>query len=257
MTVSPITAILYKRFPKNLVDELLDCYLEQKRNLALGHLRPTEVEGGRFAEAVFRLLEHFVGWAVTPLGRKLDTDTLIRNLQGLPYGSAPDSVRLHIPRTLRVIYDIRNNRDAAHLADGIDPNLQDSYLVSSCLDWVLAELLRLAGSSSPDGAQRLIEGITIKRIPAVEEVGPDQLKTLRPSLGPSDRVLLLLYHRGKAGATPDELSSWLKSTQRPNLVRLLKSLEHDKDLIVRTKGRYCLTRLGIREVERKNLAELI
>lgn len=257
MTVTTIAEILYKRFPKNLVDELLACYLDQKRNLALGHLRPTEVEGGRFAEVVFRLLEHFVGWVVTALGRTLETDKLISRLQSLPFGSAPDSVRLHIPRTLRVIYDIRNNRDAAHLADGIDPNLQDSYLVSSCLDWVLAELLRLAGSASPDEAQRLIEGITIKRIPAVEEINSDQLKTLRPSLGPNDRVLLLLYHRAKAGATSDELSNWLKPTQRKNLGRLLKSLEHDKDLVVLTKGRYFLTRLGMREVERKSLAELI
>lgn len=257
MTASSITAILCGRFPKNLVDELLTSYIDQKRNLALGHLRPTEVEGGRFAEGAFRLLEHFVGWPVTPLGRKLDTEKLISRLQATPFGSAPDSVRLHIPRTLRVIYDIRNNRDAAHLADGIDPNLQDSYLVSSCLDWVLAEFLRLAGTSSPNDAQRLIEGITIKRTPAVEEFSSDQLKTLRPSLGPSDRVLLLLYHRGTAGATSEELSSWLKPTHRQNLGRLLKSLEHDKDLVVHTSGRYRLTRLGMREVERKGLAELV
>jgi hypothetical protein len=49
----------------------------------------------------------------------------------MPIGSAPDSIRLHIPRTFRVIYDIRNKRDAAHLGDGIDPNLQDSTLVSA------------------------------------------------------------------------------------------------------------------------------
>ena len=257
MTVTSITAILRKRFPGNLVDELLACYLDQKRNLALGHLRPTEVEGGRFAEAVFRLLQHFMGWALTPLGRPLDTDKLINQLQNQPFGSAPDSVRLHIPRTLRVIYDIRNSRDAAHLADGIDPNLQDSFLVSSCLDWVLAELLRLAGSSSPDEAQRLIEGITVKRIPAVEEIGTDQLKTLRPGLGPTDRVLLLLYYRGKTGASYEELFSWLKPVQRPNLGRVLKNLEHDRDLIAQSKEKYHLTRLGTREVERKNLAELI
>lgn len=214
------------------------------------------MEGGRFAEAAFRLMEHFVGWPETPLNRKIDTDKLITRLQNLPFGQVPDSVRLHIPRTLRVVYDIRNNRDAAHLADGIDPNLQDSYMVSSCLDWVLAELLRLAGAASPDEAQKMIEGITIKRTPAVEEFGPNQLKTLRPNLGPSDRVLLLLYNRGQAGATVEELGSWLKPSQRANLVRALRSLEHDKDFLGLTNGRYRLTRLGIREVERKGLADM-
>ena len=35
----------------------------------------------------------------------------------------------------------------AHLSDEIDPNLQDSTFVSSCLDWILAEFVRLAGGS--------------------------------------------------------------------------------------------------------------
>jgi hypothetical protein len=254
--VTGAEGILAGRFPKQLVDELLACYVDQKRNLALGHLRPTEVEGGRFAEAAFRLLEHIVGGAHTPLGKRVDTDKLILRLQNLPSGQHPDSVRLHIPRTLRVVYDIRNNRDAAHLADGIDPNLQDSYLVSGCVDWVLAEFLRLAGAPSPDEAQRLIEGITVKRTPAVEEFGPAQLKTLRPSLGTSERILLLLYSRGQAGATAEELASWLKPQQRTNLGRALRTLEHDKDFLVLTGGKWRLTQLGIREVERKGLADL-
>ena len=31
---------------------------------------------------------------------------------------------------LRVVYDIPNKRDAAHLTDGIDPNVQDVTIVS-------------------------------------------------------------------------------------------------------------------------------
>jgi len=247
---------LAARFPASLVDELLECYTEQKRNLALGHLRPNEVEGGRFAEAAFRMLEHYVGWTITPIGRHLDTDRLITRLQNLPQGQAPDSVRLHIPRTLRVVYDVRNNRDAAHLADGIDPNLQDSFLVSSCLDWVLAELLRLSQGISANDAQRLIANITVKRIPAVEELPSGHLKTLRPKLGPSDRILLLLYQRGDAGATYDELAAWLKPAQRANLGRALRVLEHDKDLVVGSSGGFRITRLGVADVEKRGLATL-
>jgi hypothetical protein len=255
--VSTAAAILTAKFPAKLVSELLECYIEQKKNLALGHLRPTEVEGGRFAEAAFRMLEHLASFPVTPLNRSLDTDKLIIRLANLPFGVVPDSVRLHIPRTLRVIYDIRNNRDAAHLADGIDPNVQDAYLVSGCLDWVLAELLRLSGGGSPADVQRLIEGIAIKRTPAVEEYDSNQLKTLRPGLGPSDRVLLLLYSRGSAGASSSELLGWLKPSQRANLNRLLTTLEHEKDLVVRTVNGYRLTKLGVMEVEKRGLSDLI
>ncbi|HEY2393444.1 MAG TPA: hypothetical protein VGK22_19890 [Candidatus Angelobacter sp.] len=221
----------------------------------MGNLRPNEVEGGRFAEAAFRLLEHFVAWPVTPIGMQLKTDGIIKNLSALPNGSAPDSVRLHIPRTLRVIYDIRNNRDAAHLGDGIDPNLQDSTMVAAALDWVLAEFIRIAGGVTPDVAFKLVKEITIRRVPAVEEIS-GFLKTLRPSLGPSDRILLLLYHCADNGASNTELSNWLKPAQRRNLVRTLNDLEHEKDLIVFSNGRYKITRRGIQEIERKNLIEI-
>jgi hypothetical protein len=250
-----IRSALLNGFPPTLVDELLECYTEQRRNLLLGNLRPNEVEGGRFAEAAFRMLEHSALRVITPIGMQLDTEGLIKCLAAIPNGRAHDSVRLHIPRTLRVIYDIRNKRDAAHLADGIDPNLQDSTFVSSCLDWILAEFVRLAGGISPDEAYKLVKAITVRRIPAVEDID-GFLKTLRPSLGPSDRILLLLYHRADNGATVAQLESWLKPSHRRNISRTLGSLEHDKDLIVRTHDKYKITRRGIHEIERKNLLEI-
>jgi hypothetical protein len=254
--ISPrIRTALLNAFPTKLVDELLECYTEQRRNLLLGNLRPNEVEGGRFAEAAFRMLEHSAGFAITPIGSQLNTEVLIKNLAALPSGRTHDSVRLHIPRTLRVIYDIRNKRDAAHLGDGIDPNLQDSTFISACLDWVLAEFVRIAGVITPDEAYKLVAAITIRRVPAVEDVH-GFLKTLRPSLGPSDRILLLLYHCGDTGATLAQLEVWLKPSHRRNLPRTLKNLDHQKDLIVLTEGKYKITRRGIHEIEHKNLVEI-
>lgn len=250
-----ITASLAASFPRNIVEELIECYAEQKKNLYLGRMRPNEVEGGRFAEAAFRMLQHVTGLAVTPIGTQLDTHELIRSLASLPAAGNTESVRLHIPRTLRVIYDIRNKRDAAHLADGIDPNLQDSTLVSAAMDWVLAEFIRLADGLPADKAFALVKAITVRKIPAVEQFG-EFLKTLRPSLGPSDRILILLYHRADSGATAEELSAWLKPKQRTNLNRTLAQLEHDKDHVVFTNGRYQITRRGILSVESRNLMEI-
>ncbi len=255
MIDSAIKASLTARFPAALVDRLIECYSEQRRNFYLGRMRPNEVEGGRFAEAAFRMLQHAASLPVTPLGTQLDTETIVRNLGNLPSSGFSDSIRLHIPRTLRVIYDIRNKRDAAHLADGIDANLQDSTFVSAAVDWVLAEFVRLAHGVSPDRAFALVKAITVRRIPAVEEFG-DFLKTLRPSLGPSDRVLLLLYHRADAGATTAELSDWLKPGQRANLNRTLSQLGHDKDYVVLSGGRYQITRRGSLAIETRKLIEI-
>jgi hypothetical protein len=254
--ISPgIRTALLTRFPEKLVDELLDCYAAQKRNFFLGNLRPNEVEGGRFTEGAFRLLEHFVGGTYTPLGRQLDTEVLIKRLANVSQASAPDSVRLHIPRTLRVIYDIRNKRDAAHLGDGIDPNLQDSTLVSGGMDWVLSEFVRISGGLSADEAFALVKSINVRRIPAVEDVD-GFLKTLRPKLGPGDRVLLLLYHCADRGATIAELTGWLKPSQRRNIGRTMRQVEHEKDFAVLVGGKYKITRRGIHEIERRRLIEI-
>src|SRR5437773_1135054 len=99
--------------PERLVDELLESYEEAKRRFHLRDLRPQEVEGGRFSEAVFRVLQHLCGQQVTPLGKTLPkVDKLL--VQSENAAGQPDAVRIHIPRTLKLIYDIRNKRDAAH-----------------------------------------------------------------------------------------------------------------------------------------------
>src|SRR5436190_67668 len=110
--------------PVALVVGVLDAYVEAKGRYHLGDQRPQAVEGGRFSEAVFRVLQHVSGLTVTPSGKTLPkVDSLLAQFENS--GSKLDAVRLHIPRTLRLIYDIRNKRNAAHLNDGIDPNLQD------------------------------------------------------------------------------------------------------------------------------------
>lgn len=252
MSTIDIGASLKSVFPSVLVDHVLETYAELKRNFYLGNLRPNEVEGGRFAEAVFRLLEHQSTGTYTPLGHQLDTERIIRSLAQTKVGSLTESIRLHIPRTLRVIYDIRNKRDAAHLADGIDPNLQDATLVTSCADWVLAELLRISHSCSANEAQDAIEDLVIRKAPAVQEFG-DSLKTLRPQFTLAQRLLVLLYHVGKKGASATELSSWIKPSQRKNLRSTLWRLVHDLDFAFEKDDRYQLTRTGILEVEAKGL----
>ena len=244
--------ILVKQLDAKLVDELLAAYTDAKHNFYLGGLRLNAVEGGRFCEAAFRLLEQVTTGSYTALGQTLDTDKLIRTLAGIAKGKYPDSIRIHIPRSLRIVYDIRNNRDAAHLADGIDPNLQDSTLVVGVLDWVLAEMVRLYHGVTPDEAQSIIEGLVSRKAPAVEDIN-GFLKVLRPDLKVSEYALLILYEVGKAGAEYAQIEMWVQPPMRKNLRRAIHRLEHDNAMIHQDGGRYILTRLGILEVEKRKL----
>lgn len=238
-----------------VVDELLNAYTEAKRNYYAGGLRLSAVEGGRFCEATYRLLQQAAKLPMTPIGKQLKTEDIERTLTQLPIGTFPDSIRLHIPRGLRVVYDVRNNRDAAHLADGIDPNIQDATLVVSVLDWILAEFVRLYHNVTADAAQAIVESLVTRRAPGVQAFG-DFLKILNPELRVSDYVLLLLYHCGAQGASVQELTDWVRPTMRRNLGRTLRRLEHEKAFLHTAGTRIYLTATGVIEVERRRLYEL-
>lgn len=251
-----IESQLASKLNAKLVHELLEAHADAKRRFYLGDLRPSEVEGGRFCEAAFRILEFVTqGGKFTPIGKTLPkTDKLIQDLGNLDSSKFNDSIRLHIPRSLRLVYDIRNKRDAAHLGDGIDPNLQDATLVVSVLDWVLAELIRLYHNVPANQASKIVSGIVERTAPVVQDFD-GFLKVLNPKLGVSDHCTVLLYQRGEDGATYAELEQWARPKMRPNLKRALSALVENKDFAHFDGTRYQITRAGEQYVEKNHLIE--
>jgi len=243
---------LQKHFDHTLVEELLEAYQESKRNFLAGGLRLNAVEGGRFCEAAFRILEQAASGTFTPLNHQINVENLMSRLANVSRGVQPDSVRLHIPRALRVVYDIRNNRDVAHLADGIDPNLQDATLVVSILDWVLAEFVRLYYGCTPCEAQNVISALVTRRVPAIQDFD-GFLKILKPKLRVCGYILLLLYERGGSGALYAEIEEWVKPSMRRNLQRTLHRLIHEAAFVHFDGNRHFITRLGMIEVENRQL----
>jgi hypothetical protein len=238
--------------PTVLVNEVLEAYSEAKRRFHLEDLRPNLVEGGRFSEAVLRVLQ----WATnsgnfTPLGQNLPgipnvIDTLRRT------SGFDDSLRLHIPRVLQGIYEIRSNRNGPHLG-AINVNRMDATLVIHDMDWVLAELVRLYRNVSPDIAQGLVDDLVAKEIPAMQIF--DRYPRILKDLSQPDHVLVLLYWRGSAGVTRQELSGWLPtSNARSNLSRSLRRLS-SRHLVHVSDTLIYITIPGERDVESRRLIE--
>jgi hypothetical protein len=155
-----------------------------------------------------------------------------------------------------LVYDVRNQRDAAHLADGIDPNLQDATMVTSVLDWVLAEFIRLYHNVSANEAQQLVSQIVTRAVPVVQDFN-GFLKILKPNLAVSDHCLVLLYHRGERGITFKEIENGVRPQMRANLGRTLNLLVERKDLAYFDGNLYFITRLGQKEVETRHLIDPI
>lgn len=241
--------------PEQLVTELLASFAEAKRRYYLADYMPNAVAGGRFSEAVLRILEWSTTGSYAPLAdSRFKAETIINRLSALPSGSHSASVRLHIPRAVRVIYDIRNKRNTAHLSDGIDPNTQDATFVVSTMGWILAELVRIHHKVPPNEAQGVIDGLVTRDVPMIQvfKGRPRLLQTV----GASDHVLILLYW-----AAPDEVSKttlveWVPASMRRNLTRTLNGL-HSKHLVHFDGDSIQITLLGHRNVEQRRLIAAI
>ena len=251
---SHVSQGLKQSIPPQLVEELLEAHREAKANFYIGGNRLSGVEAGRFCEAAFRVLQHLTTGQHTPIGKTLATDTIINSLANLPVASHPDSIRLHIPRCLRMVYDVRNKRDLAHLGNGIDPNRQDATLVVGAIDWVLAEFVRLHHAVPADEAHAIIVDIVARSAPSVQDFD-GFLKVLRPDLPAGDHCLLLLYERGVCGATVDEMTAWVPKKMRTNLRRTLDRLV-DLAFAVKLRDLYQIIMPGQAGVESRKLIEV-
>ena len=241
--------------PADLATKLLAEYVEAKRRFHLGDHLPTEIEGGRFAEAALRVIEHDLFGKATPIGKTLSAFNANRLAQFESASSTHESLRVHIPRALFSIYAIRNKRDAAHLGDGISANLQDSTYVIAVLDWVLAELVRIHHSVSADQAQTIIDNLVTREVPVIEEI--DGQPVCLSNLAVSDRVLVFLYRAGtEAGLSLAELQQQMMHSDRSNLSKTVKKIAVRKLVLLHPiSKRAHITSLGLRDVETRRLLD--
>lgn len=244
--IDELANLFADELPSELVERLLSCYIEMREAFNLGKLRPSELEAGRFSEVVFRILEAKTdpGGGYTPLTVPLPSvDALTRRLENLDPIGVHDSIRLHIPRVMRSIYNIRNRRDVGHVSGDVSPNVADATLLITNSNWVMAELVRLYFKCELDEAQVIVDALVEKRVPIVQDFN-GHLKTLNPNLTIRQRLLVLLYHRGETGATRAELGSWLKGKASSTISTELSRLEASD--LIHKDGSHCLiTRRGI------------
>ena len=121
------------------------------------------------------------------------------------------------------------------------------------MDWVMAELVRLHHAVEADQAQRIIEDLVTKEVLAVQEI--DGQPVILADIQPRDQAMLMLYRAGAAGASLDELASWLRVGRNDHLQKRLLALDRDKLVLHHPKSeRFHITSKGVRYVEQKKLA---
>ena len=169
IAMSQVIATLSPPLPNEIVTHLLNEYQEIKQQLALHKFRPSELNGGRFAECVLRLVQHLDNPPYTPFGKFLaNSDTIIKRVE--TNTSLHESIRIHIPRVARILLDVRNRRDVAHVGGDVNPNLSDSLLIAQNADWILTEIIRLYYNCSMENAQKITDSINEVNLPIIADL---------------------------------------------------------------------------------------
>jgi hypothetical protein len=250
---SQIKVALSTQLPQEIITALLDEYQHIKQQFFLRKFQPAELNAARFSECALRLIEFLDTGNYTPFGKQLNTQNIINrvsNNTGLPEG-----IRFFIPQLTRILLDIRNKRNVAHVGGEVNPNYSDSLLVSHSADWILVELIRNYHANSIDEARKIVESINETKIPIIVEVG-GFVRVQNTKLRADQKTLLILYYKQPDKVSDADLIKWIKysnaSRYRAEILKLL-----DDEALIHYENGFCtLLPKGIIYVEKNISLEL-
>jgi hypothetical protein len=239
--------------PSGLRDPLVECFNEIATNFAQRRWEPAELNGGKFCEIVYTILEGVIsGRYPRKPAKPANMLDACRSLERSPPDASrvgDRSLRILIPRLLPVLYEIRSNRGVGHVGGDVNPNYQDAVAVYQMASWVMAELVRVFHQIPIGEAQETVDALVERKHPIVWHSG-DIRRVLDPTLSKSDQSLILLYC--SSGWTDEKaVAEWVEySTLTLYRNRVIIPL-HDKRLLEYNKKlrQVRLTPLGINYVE--------
>lgn len=241
---------LSKHLPQELVEKLIAHYSSIKNNYRLSRHENTELNGSKFSEVVFRILQHTLEGKYIALDKQITSFTIkCRDLEGLPSAGVDDSLRIHIPRTLILIVDIRNKRGVGHVSGIHNPNELDSILVKTNCDWVFAEICRIFLGLSIDETQAVIDNIIQIELPIIEKID-DVRRVLDVDKSYQEQILLLLYSEFPNFVSITNLLTWTEHSNKTVFNKILSTLHSNRKIEKRNDECKILTP-GIIEVESK------
>jgi hypothetical protein len=250
-----VIEVLSPPLPIEIVTNLLDEYLDIKQNLAFCKFRPSELNGGRFAECVLRFVQHLDNPPYTPFGTSLgNSDGIIRRVENNT--TLHESVRIFIPRIARVLLDVRNRRDVAHVGGDVNPNYSDALLITHNADWILTEILRLYYNCSINTARKIADSINEVTVPIIADVD-GFIRVQNTKLDFRSKTLAILYSKNPAKVRDTALVKWTRYSNPSTFKRdILWKLDADA-LIHYEEGSCSLLPKGIMYVQKNIPMELL
>ena len=205
VTKEKLVAILSPKIPNDILINMLDEYQQIKQQFFLRKFQPSELNAARFGECVLRLLEYLDTGNYTPFGATLGSQQIIRRIEN--NATLQDTIRFFIPRLVRVVLDVRNKRDVAHVGGEVSPNYSDAIFVTHAADWLLTEIIRHFHNCSIVEAQAIVTNINEVRIPVVAEID-GFIRVQNTKLSAREKVLIILYYKKPDKVRDIDLLKW-------------------------------------------------
>lgn len=214
--------------PAGLRDPLIAEYRTIANNFLEHRWLPAELGGGRFSEIVYTILAGFaVGTYAAAPEKPSNFVDACRRLES--HSHVPRSFQILIPRFLPGLYEIRNNRGVGHVGGDVDPNFMDSTAVLAVVSWIMAELIRVFHSLTPQDAQTLVDALVERRSTLIWEVDGAR-RVLDPNLSAREQTLLLLFTQ-PTPLTSRTLITWIEYSNPSMYRRKVLQPMHEERLI--------------------------
>lgn len=235
-----VKAELTAHIDSAIVNEILSHHAALKTSFRLQDWEKCLVRGGKFGEAVMKAI-HLI--RTGEAARQISVDSEISEVG--KRGDLHESIRLLIPRAIRVLYDHRSKRGGAH--GSFDPNVMDCTLVVAIANWVLSELVRLYCVADPNRAMKFAIGISSKSIPIVERIEEDYV-VLHKGASARKEIGFILYSRYPERTTTGQLRKWIPNHSAANISLSLGNMRKAKLVHCNAEGAV-LTTAGVRAIE--------
>jgi hypothetical protein len=240
-------------------NKIIDTYLELKHR-AFKAVYNKEYDGvgisaGKFCETMLRFLQKIITGEYTPYSSPIENMGVeLNKFEKSPKSSANESIRLIIPRTILLIYTLRNKRGIGHVGGDIEANSIDISTIVKLADWIIVELIRIYHTMSFEDAQALINSINSKEIPSIWEINGKK-RVLQAGLDNKDKILLILYSDINNFCAVEDLFEWIEYSNISVFKnKLLKNMHSDNLIEYDTELEFVhLSPIGIQEVEQRIL----
>ncbi len=245
--LNEIKTELISNINRDIVNEIFEHYDVLKTSFRLQDWEKCLLRGGKFSEAVMKAI-HLIhtGNTVTKISVEAEINEVNKRTD------LPDSIRLLIPRAIKVIYDHRSKRGGAH--SSFDPNSMDCSMIVPISDWIIGELVRLYCTSEPNLAMKFVAGITVKSAPFVEKFGKDYIVLLKGASARQE-IALILYTRHPNRTKTNDLIKWIPNHSASNIRLSLANMRKAKLAHFNSNG-YVFTTLGIKTTEEEIFTHL-